>query len=288
MTASAKEVRTPFLHHEPLLPRRKGGLAALALTLKHGWLAMVTAAGYIDQAATGATKVGQVSGGFLPCDFTAGAADGDVPAILEERPGTILQSVASGDFFADAEAPAVAYAADNRTIGKLGTNRSIGGLFLGLDEATGKAILWPGRVAHAIAMGLILGKSPAALWQKAAADGAAGTATAESPIPRAPIACRVVSAQFVPGAALTAHDTTYATFTLRKRNGAGGAAVVLATVTTKITGGSGDWTAFIPVDFGTITSPDLLATDELTVEITKASTGVVVPLGFVRVRLAPG
>lgn len=288
MTATTKEVRTNFLHGEPVLPRFKGLLAAAAGTLKTGWLAMFNASNYIDQAATGATKVGWTSGGFVPFEQTAGAADGDVPAILEARPNCILQSTAVGDALVDADAPAVAYAADNRSIGKLGTNRSIGGLFLGIDEDSGLAILWPGRIAHAIALGLAVGRVPTALWQKAAADGAAGTATAESVIPRPMLAARVVGVEFVPAAAVTANDTDYATITVRKRDGAGGAASVIASVTTKITGGSGNWTAFVAVSLGTITNADLLAGDILTVEITKAASGVAIPIGYLRVRLAPG
>lgn len=288
MTASTKEVRPNYLHGEPVLPRFKGYLAAAAATLKIGWLAMFNASNYIDQAATGATKVGWTSGGFMACEQEAGAADGDVPAILEARPNLMLQTDTAGDFFADGDAPAVAYAADNRTIGKLGTNRSLGGLFLGIDEDSGNPILWPGRIAHAIALGLAMGRAPAALWQKAAADGAAGTATAESVIPRPMLACRVVGIELVPAAALTADDTDYATITVRKRDGAGGAASVIASVTTKITGGSGNWTAFVPVSLGTITNADLLAGDILTVEITKAASGVAIPIGYLRVRHAIG
>lgn len=288
MSATTKTVRNRFLHGEPVLPRFKGFLAAAAGTLKEGWLAMFNASNYIDQAATGATKVGWTSGGFMPCEHTAGAADGDVPAVLEARPNLILQSATEGDSFVDGDAPALAYAASNREIGKLGTNRSVGGLFLGLDEDTGMAILWPGRIAHAIALGLAMAKAPGCLWQKAAADAAAGTATAESLIPRLGRQERIVGIEFVPAAALTANDTDYATITVRKRDGAGGAAVVVATLTTKITGGSGNWTAFVPVSLGTITAPDLLSGDLLTIEITKAGSGVAVPIGFLRVRTAIG
>ena len=273
MTASTKTVRNRFLHGEAVLPRFKGFLAAAAGTLKEGWLAMFNASNYVDQAATGTTKVGWVSGGFLPYDQTAGAADGDAPVILEARPNLILQSTTAGDALVDGDAPAVAYAADNRTIGKLGTNRSLAGLFLGIDEDTGMAILWPGRIAHAIAQALGMAKAPGLLWQKAAADGAAGTATAESVIPRLKRQERIVSIEYVPAAALTANDTNYATITIRKRDGAGGAAVTVASVTTKITGGSGDWTAFQAVSLGTIANADLLVGDLLTIEITKPGTG---------------
>jgi len=81
------------------------------------------------------------------------------------------------------------------------------------------------------------------------------------------------------GAAVTASDSTYATFTVAKRDGAGGAAVTLGTLVTKTTSGSGcgDITAFIPMAFTlTATAADLqiLETDIITITEAKASTGV--------------
>lgn len=280
--ASTKEIRTNFLHGEPVLPRRKGGLAALALTLKHGWLAMWNASGYLDQAAEGATKVGQISGGFMPYDVTAGAADGEVLGLVEERPNTILQSTGAGDAFVDADAPAAAYAVDNETIGKLGTNRSLAGLFLGLDEKSGEAILWPGRVAHAIARALVRSKAYGAKLAKLA-DASASTATAETPIPREDGQARVRAFYFVPGAALTGDDTDYVTITIKKRAATDyTTAVTVASVTTKLTGGTGSWIAFTPVSLGAITNGDLLVGDILTATIAKAGAGKVVPLGYFR------
>lgn len=288
MTASTNVVRKNFINDTAVVGRFKGFLAAAAATVKDGWLGMWNASGYLDVPATGSTKVGWVSAGFFPCDFTAGAADGDIPAIVEARPNCIVQSTTANDFFADSEAPAPAYAADNRTIGKLGTNRSLAGLFLGLDEESGKAIVWPGRIAHAIAVALAVAKAPGAVWQKAAADGAANTATAESLIPRHPRQERITAIEYVPAAALTADDTDYVTITVRKRDGAGGAAVTVATMTSKITGGSGNWSAFQAVSLGTIANPDLLVGDLLTIEITKAGAGKAVPIGFLRVKTAIG
>lgn len=288
MTATTNERRTNYLHHEPVLPRWKGALAAAAGTVKKGWLMLFDASGYLDVPATGSTKVGRVSAGFINHWATAGSADGDIPAEVEARPAPVAQSTTAGDYYADSDAPAVAYAADNDTMGALGTNRSIAGLFLGIDEVSGDAILWPGRVAHAIAVALGVAKYPGALWQKAAADATAGTATAESLIPRHPRKERVVGIEFVPAAALTANDTDYATLTVYKRAAAGGSQTALASITTKITGGSGNWTAFVAVDFGTIATPDLLVGDNLTLAITKAGSGVAVPIGFLRVKTAIG
>lgn len=288
MTAATDKVRRAFLHTEALPVTIRRSLDADAGAMFPGWLAMLNAGGNVVPATSGATKVGQISAGVLFSETDAVASDGDADVLLEQRAFVIAQSSTEGDSFVQADAPAVAYAVDNCHIGKLGTERSVGGLFLGIDLETGKALLLPGPVAHAIALGLARGKVPSARWQKAATDGAANTATAESPVPREPLACRVVSAAYVPGGALTADDTDFATLTLRKRNGAGGSAVAIASVTTKITGGSGNWTAFVPVSLGTISNPDLLATDILTIEIAKAGSGVAVPLGYLLVKLAIG
>lgn len=120
-------------------------------------------------------------------------------------------------------------------------------------------------------------------WPKAAADGAAGTATAETSIGLlgpGPNQIAIGAVQFHTSAALTANDANFATITVSKRTN-GGAATTLATATTQTvpTGGTGNWTAFsnvtIPVTSGAFVSPG----DSITVTITKSGSGVVVPQG---------
>jgi hypothetical protein len=91
-----------------------------------------------------------------------------------------------------------------------------------------------------------------------------------------------------PAAALTASDTNYATFTVNKRTSAApGTAVPIATFTTKVTGGTGSWTAWqavaVAVAAGTFVAPG----DVITVSTAKASSGVVLPqltlAGFVAI-----
>lgn len=112
-----------------------------------------------------------------------------------------------------------------------------------------------------------------------AADGAAATATSET------VACgtrnggRLIGVRYVPGAALTADNTNYATITVSKRDSAGGTKTTVASRTTQVTG-SGSWTAFVPVELTLAAAADILnAGGTLTFEIAKAGTGVVVPAG---------
>lgn len=120
---------------------------------------------------------------------------------------------------------------------------------------------------------------------KDAADGAAGTATAERAFWLADVHTKTVSSvKFVPGAALTADNANYATLIVRKRTAAGVDGGIVAQVTTQIAGGSGNWTAHVPVSIPLTTQVassrfDLLTGESLTFEITKTGIGVVVPVG---------
>ncbi len=79
---------------------------------------------------------------------------------------------------------------------------------------------------------------------------------------------------FTPPVAITSNDTTYATITLRKRTAGGTGTSICAMATT--TTGTGDIAALTPVA-GTLTASavQLAAGDSLTLQLTKASTGVV-------------
>jgi len=94
----------------------------------------------------------------------------------------------------------------------------------------------------------------------------------------------VVGVSYTPGASLTSNDTSYATLTVKKRTAAGADGGVVGTIATKTAagGGSGDWTAFVPVAGTLNTDPTVLELapgDSLTVSIAKASSGVAVPAG---------
>jgi hypothetical protein len=87
----------------------------------------------------------------------------------------------------------------------------------------------------------------------------------------------VVSAVYIPTGALTASNSAYATISVFKRT-AGGAGVLLAAVTTQIAGGSGNWTAWVPVSIPVVAAP-VSAGDVLTCTITQTGGGVAVPSG---------
>ncbi len=99
---------------------------------------------------------------------------------------------------------------------------------------------------------------------------------------------RVMLVQFWPTGALTAHNTTYATINVSSRTSTGGSGSVIATVNTKITVGTGDWTAFQPVTIPvTAANAVVAAGGGITYDISKASTGVTVPSGFFRILIEP-
>jgi len=107
------------------------------------------------------------------------------------------------------------------------------------------------------------------------ADAAtAGTAVTETVIVQVQRAGIAKAVRIATPIAVTAHDTNYATFTVAKRTGSGSASTI-ASQTTKITGGSGNVTAFVPVTL-TLTDANvvLAAGDVLTIAIAKASSGV--------------
>ncbi len=118
-----------------------------------------------------------------------------------------------------------------------------------------------------------------------AVDAAAGTLTAETPFYRATKAETITAINYVPNAALVASDTVYATITIRKRDGAGGAAAVVATLITNLA--SGDWVAWIAKSLGALTNATLAAGSILTIEVAKAGAGTAVPAGVLNVVKTP-
>lgn len=121
-----------------------------------------------------------------------------------------------------------------------------------------------------------------------AVDGAANTTTAETVVGyavRAPgnaTTSKVLKVLYLPGAALTADDTDYATITVSKYTAAGGSKTTVATATTAITGGTGNWTAFVPMEItlsATAANLILQSGAMLTYEVAKAGSGVAIPAG---------
>lgn len=114
-----------------------------------------------------------------------------------------------------------------------------------------------------------------------AQDAAAGTTTAEAAVAMTVQKGKLVRAYYVPAGAVTAHDTNYATITISRYTAAGGSKTTIASCTTKTTGGggTGNWTAFVPVEVTLASDVDLEAGACVTYEIAKAASGVQLPAG---------
>jgi hypothetical protein len=120
-------------------------------------------------------------------------------------------------------------------------------------------------------------------------DGAAGTTTSETVVGyvrKAPggnaTPAKVLRVYYLPAASLTAHDTNYATITVSKYTAAGGSKTTVASATTAITGGTGNWTAFVPMEITlSATAANLILESGaiLTYEVAKAASGVAIPAG---------
>ena len=110
------------------------------------------------------------------------------------------------------------------------------------------------------------------------ADAAASTAT-DNYLFTGIKACKLVSARVLPSAAVTADDTNYATLALGPYTLSSGAiGTAYDSILTKITGGTGNWTAGVAEDFTIVTATDVCAvTQGIALKVTKAGTGVALP-----------
>jgi hypothetical protein len=190
-----------------------------------------------------------------------------------------VKNSSSGDALAITDVGRVCYLVDDETVAKTSNSgaRSPAGLVIQVDSDGVWVLLGVPQAS------MLLLTTQQLEFVKAAADGAAATATAETLFARAPVAGRVLAAYYCPSAALTADASHYASLLLAKRDGAGGASAAVATKTTA----TGSWTAFVPVSLGTITNGTLVAGDVLTAAITKTGNGVVVPSGTLVVLYEP-
>lgn len=90
----------------------------------------------------------------------------------------------------------------------------------------------------------------------------------------------VTAVTVIPFAALTADDTNYKTVALNRRVAAG-SATVIASVTTKITGGTGNWVALTPITLTlSSTAADLVVPTlgDLSLHLVHSGSGVAVPV----------
>lgn len=193
--------------------------------------------------------------------------------------GSMVFSTGSGDGFTATDAGGVvAFIATENTIGRKsnvgGSNRSIAGMVYGLNS-DGTARFWGGPMAQAFArQRLIL--DAFTLASQGIADAAANTATAEKVIKRPKVKGTVTDITFI-GAAIVADNTDYDTITISRRDGAGGAAVVLGTYDTRAAN-NGAITAFTPALFTLSVVAGalfLLETDIVTLTVVKGGAGKV-------------
>lgn len=126
--------------------------------------------------------------------------------------------------------------------------------------------------------------------RKPAADSMAADTTAYTAADavRMQRAGRILGAWIYPQSTLTAHDTNYATVNVVKGDGAAGAETVMASQTTKITGGSGNWAAGVPEALtvsSTLANTRIAKGEVLSFSIAKASSGVAVPICAITVEI---
>lgn len=119
-----------------------------------------------------------------------------------------------------------------------------------------------------------------------ATDAAANTNTAATYFGKSPCDAEVVEVDFIPDSTLTAHDSNYATLTVKKN---GSTTVASITTKTSASGGSGNWTAGteVPLTVVTTGASELAEDDTLELEIQKSGTGVVVPAGIIQAHTRP-
>lgn len=144
----------PAARSEQAIPRRFGVKMGTA-AIKKGWLVAKNAAGALVKMSA---AVGLKTWGRATQDADPSTATADVTTVTEGFVTLVAQSTGAGDAFVDADAPATAYGVDNQTIGKLPAGRSISGLFLGIDNGSGKALHYDGPIAYCLAKALLAEK----------------------------------------------------------------------------------------------------------------------------------
>ena len=290
MTAAAGRVigPKPFNDQAPLPWALPMPLAASESPYR-GWLMGINAAGTAQKMAAGTADL--ISGGFADRDQLGAPVAGAAQVLLRHQwVSGFPNSTLPNDSITASDYAVPFFCADNQTIGKLssvgGVNRSLGGLAFGIDPDNNTPIIWPGPIAWLVARATIAANAAGGARHSVPLDGSASATTPEVAMTRDELHGLVTTVTITPNASLTANDTNSATITISKRDGAGGAPVTMATLTTNTA--SGNWNAFQPKAFVLSTVPgalNLLETDVVTVSIAKNGTGVVVPASTVRVRM---
>lgn len=111
-------------------------------------------------------------------------------------------------------------------------------------------------------------------WVKRDADADASTASVEAPIGNVLVTGDVMAVVLTPRGTLVSDNANYATLSVYRRT-SGGARVLVAAATTQ-GAGTGSWSPGVALSVPIVAS-SVLEDDQLTVSITKAGAGVVVP-----------
>ena len=142
-----------------------------------------------------------------------------------------------------------------------------------------------GPLTHAQRDALVEAMFQGSVAYKEPAEGTAAT-EASTQFFRALHALKIKRVTIQPQDALTANDTNYKTVAVKKADGAAGSETVVASQTTKITGGSGDWvdkTQFALALSATLANLELAAGEVLILDIAAAASGVATPEFIVNV-----
>lgn len=293
MTAATGRVFGPkTISENAISPAGRRALAASVAPFKF-WLLGLNSSGLAVAQAAGVT--GLVSLGFAERDEAAGTSDSDAHIVTRQQfVSGFPNSTGSGDAILDTDYAVACWAVDNQTIGRKtnlsSVNRSLLGLAFGIDPDSNTPIFYPGPIGWTLGRAAHMGdNAPGGALYKVV-DAGAGTDTvnglAEALVPRPRLHGTVAAVEFaVEGTTLAASgNTDFTTLTLYKRDGAGGSAVAVASITTKTIAFT-QWTTVSFTLSAVAGAIDLLETDLLTLVKTHGSSGAVVPAGALRVVL---
>lgn len=295
MAAATDRVGSVEVNGDGALPRSMKLDLASGVKPYQNWLMARNAAGY-GVAVSAIPDLICVGAADADC-AKAGASNGDadIPILSQTLNGYANSAATAGDTFAETDFGKPAFGVDNQTIGKLsnysGANRSMVGIFLGFVQS--KTILLTGIAGWLLARATHLADNANGGSLVKVIDAGAGTDTVngygEALVPRPKLHGTVQAVEFlVEGTTLAASgNTDYTTLTLYKRDGAGGAAVEVASKTTKTTAFT-QWTA-VSFDLSAVAGAvNLLETDLLTLVKTHGGAGAIVPAGTLRVSMKVG
>jgi hypothetical protein len=195
----------------------------------------------------------------------------------------------STDGFTVADFAKPFYIANENTVGKLshtgadGTlaNRSLGGLVFGLDKFGLTPVCMSGPIGFRLAQAALIADNKCAASIEIAATTASMTERVLAR--REKLHGRITAITVTPTGALSASHSNYVTYTLAKRTSTTpGTPVTITTWTTDTIatyGGSGDWTAFVPLSLTvpSTAAADLLEDDIITLTIAATAGSVSLP-----------